>query len=91
MTNENIEAQTAAAEVKPTAGMPNWLLPDRVYDVLKWVALIVLPALATLVQALGPVWGWTWADPAATTINAVALTIGVVIGASTLKAKASKA
>lgn len=39
---------------------------------------------------LGPVWGWTWADPAATTINAVALTIGVVIGASTLKAKASK-
>ncbi|MFQ7493331.1 MAG: hypothetical protein ACLRL4_06550 [Bifidobacterium bifidum] len=42
-------------------------------------------------QTLGPVWGWTWADPAATTINAVALTIGVVIGASTLKAKASKA
>jgi len=35
--------------------------------------------------------GWTWADPAATTINAVALAIGVVIGASTLKAKASKA
>ena len=41
-------------------------------------------------MSLGPVWGWTWADPAATTINAVALTIGVVIGASTLKAKASK-
>lgn len=42
-------------------------------------------------QTLGPVWGWTWADPAATTISAVALTIGVVIGASALKAKASKA
>lgn len=41
-------------------------------------------------MSLGPVWGWTCADPAATTINAVALTIGVVIGASTLKAKASK-
>ena len=41
-------------------------------------------------MSLGPVWGWTWADPAATTINAVALTIGVVIGASTLKTKASK-
>ena len=68
-----------------------YLIPDKVYDVLKWVALIVLPAMATLVQALGPVWGWTWADPVATTINAVALTIGVVIGASTLKAKASKA
>ena len=52
---------------------------------------IVLPAIGVRVQTLGPVWGWTWADPAATTINAVALTIGVVIGASTLKARASKA
>lgn len=91
MTDENIEARTGTTEVKPTAGMPDWLLPDRVYDVLKWVALIVLPAIGVLVQTLGPVWGWTWADPAATTINAVALTVGVVIGASTLKAKASKA
>lgn len=56
MTDENIEARTGTTEVKPTAGMPDWLLPDRVYDVLKWVALIVLPAMATLVQALGPVW-----------------------------------
>lgn len=55
MTDENIEARTGTTEVKPTAGMPDWLLPDRVYDVLKWVALIVLPAMATLVQALGPV------------------------------------
>ncbi len=86
MTDENTDPQTAGTE--PT--VPDWLLPDRVYDVLKWVALIVLPAMATLVQALGPVWGWTWADPAATTISAVALTIGVIIGASTLKAKASK-
>ena len=91
MTDENIEARTGTTEVKPTAGMPDWLLTDRVYDVLKWLALIVLPAIGVLVQTLGPVWGWTWADPAATTINAVALTIGVVIGASTLKAKASKA
>ena len=90
MTDENIEARTGTTEVKPTAGMPDWLLPDRVYDVLKWVALIVLPAMATLVQALGPVGGWTWADPAATTISAIALTIGVIIGASALKAKASK-
>ena len=90
MTDENFVARTVTSEGKPTAGMPDWLLPDRVYDVLKWVALIVLPAMATLVQALGPVWGWTWADPAATTISAIALTIGVIIGASALKAKASK-
>lgn len=74
-----------------THDVPDWLIPSRVYDILKWLALIVLPAIGVLVQTLGPVWGWTWADPAATTINAVALTIGVVIGASTLKARASKA
>lgn len=73
-----------------THDVPDWLIPSRVYDVLKWLALIVLPAIGVLVQTLGPVWGWTWADPVATTINAVALTIGVVIGASALKAKASK-
>lgn len=86
MTDENTEPKTAGTE--PT--VPDWLLPNRAYDVLKWLALIVLPAMATLVQALGPVWGWTWADPAATTISAIALTIGVIIGASALKAKASK-
>ena len=86
MTDENTEPKTAVTE--PT--VPDWLLPSRVYDVLKWLALIVLPAIGALVQTLGPVWGWTWADPVATTINAVALTIGVVIGASALKAKASK-
>lgn len=73
-----------------THDVPDWLIPSRVYDILKWLALIVLPAIGVLVQTLGPVWGWTWADPVATTINAVALTIGVVIGASALKAKASK-
>ena len=69
MTDENTDPQTAGTE--PT--VPDWLLPNRAYDVLKWVALIVLPGIGVLVQTLGPVWGWTWADPAATTINAVAL------------------
>ena len=57
MTDENTDPQTAGTE--PT--VPDWLLPNRAYDVLKWVALIVLPAIGVLVQTLGPVWGWTWA------------------------------
>lgn len=57
-------------------------------------SIVISSASATLLavpsaMSLGPVWGWTWADPAATTINAVALT-SAGIGASTLKAKASK-
>lgn len=65
MTDENTEPKTA----DPNPTVPDWLLPNRAYDVLKWLALIVLPAIGVLVQTLGPVWGWTWADPAATTIN----------------------
>ncbi|NEG90615.1 phage holin [Bifidobacterium aerophilum] len=78
--------QTNVDDTADTSDVPDWLIHSRVYDILKWVALIVLPALATLVQALGPVWGWTWADPAATSITAVALAVGVIIGASHLKA-----
>ena len=36
----------------------DYLLPDKAYRALKWVALIVLPALATLVGAVGTAWGW---------------------------------
>ena len=45
MTDENTEPKTAVTE--PT--VPDWLLPSRVYDVLKWLALIVLPAIGVLV------------------------------------------
>lgn len=44
MTDENTDPQTAGTE--PT--VPDWLLPNRAYDVLKWVALIVLPAIGVL-------------------------------------------
>lgn len=32
----------------------DYLLPGRVYDILKWLALIALPAVAWLVGAVGP-------------------------------------
>ncbi|PJM80184.1 phage holin [Bifidobacterium scaligerum] len=71
--------------------VPDWLIPSHVYDVLKWVALIVFPALATLVGALGPVWGFTaLASNVATTLNALGLFTGVIIGASAIKANTSK-
>lgn len=68
--------------------MPEYLLPDRVYDVIKWVGLIVCPALAALVGAVGPAWGLPNVDAIVLTINAVGVFIGAVIGASALSAKA---
>ena len=59
-----------------------YLLPDNVYQVLKWVGLILMPALAALIGAVGPAWGLPHVDAIVLTINAVGTFIGVVIGAS---------
>lgn len=67
--------------------VPDWLLPDRAYDILKWLALIVLPALAVFVQAIFPVWGIPYGDAVATTLTAIAALIGVTIGVSEIKAR----
>lgn len=63
-----------------------YILPDKLYNVLKWVGLMVLPALATLVQTVGVAVGFGYADVVATIITAVGTFIGVIIGASTAKA-----
>lgn len=64
---------------------PDWLLPDKVYDVLKWVGLIVCPALATLVLAVGGSVGWADAQTAAVIVTAVGTFIGAIIGVSAVK------
>ena len=61
------------------------MLNGKVYDVLKWVAIIALPAVAVLISTLGQVWGWPDADKITLTINAVALFLGALIGVSTVQ------
>ena len=63
------------------------LLSNRAYDILKWVCLIGLPALATLVAALGSIWGIPHCEQIVLTINAVALFIGALIGVSSAQYK----
>lgn len=69
----------------------DYLLPDKVYQALKWVALIALPAVAVFVQAVGPAWGLPHIDQIVTTLNALSVLVGVLIGVSDLKAKLSLA
>ena len=59
-------------------------IPDSVYNVLKWVGLILLPACAWLVSRVAPAWGWTNTDAIVTTLNATGTFIGILIGVSTL-------
>ena len=62
----------------------DYMVTGRVYDILKWLALIALPAVAWLVGAVGPQWGLPHCGELVTTINAIGLFVGVLIGVSQL-------
>lgn len=61
------------------------MLNSKLYDVLKWISIICLPALSLLVGALGQIWGWPDAEKITLTISAVATFLGALIGVSTYK------
>lgn len=55
------------------------MIPDKLYDILKWVAMIVLPALATAVSAIFGLWDIPYAEPIAGTITAIATFMGAIL------------
>ena len=58
-------------------------MSDKTYDTLKYVAQIVLPALATLYFALAQIWGLPWAAEIVGTITAIDTFMGVLLRIST--------
>lgn len=57
---------------------------NEVYDKLKFIAQIVLPALGTLYFALAGIWGWPFGEQIVGTITAIDTFIGVCLGISTM-------
>ena len=57
---------------------------NKVYDVLKWIAQILLPALGTLYFALAGIWNFPYAEAVVGTITAVDTFLGVILGISTI-------
>ena len=58
-------------------------LNDSVYDILKWITMIVLPALATAYVGLASIWGWPFADEVAKTTAVICTLLGALLGIST--------
>lgn len=58
-------------------------LPDKVYNVLKWFTMIVLPAVGTLYFAMAGIWGFPYGEQIVGTITALVTFFGVVLGVST--------
>ena len=65
-------------------------LPDKIYDILKWVTMIVLPALATEYVGLASIWGWPYADEVAKTTAVVCTLLGALLGISTAQYNKNK-
>ena len=61
------------------------MMNDKVYDVLKWIAMILLPALGTLYFALAQIWGLPCAEQVVGTITAFDAFLGVLLGISSSK------
>lgn len=58
------------------------ILSNKTYDILKWIALYLLPAAGTLYFALAGIWGLPNGEQVVGTITAVDTFLGVVLGIS---------
>lgn len=56
---------------------------NKVYNVLKWIALILLPAISTLIMSLGDIWGLPYKEQICLTITAVDTFLGALLAIST--------
>ncbi len=58
-------------------------MSNKTYDILKWVAQYLLPALATLYFAVAKIWGLPYGEEIVGTITAIDTFLGVLLGIST--------
>ena len=65
-------------------------LSNKVYDVLKWIAMYLLPALGTLYFALAGIWNFPYGEQVVGTITAVDTFLGVLLGISTARYQKDK-
>lgn len=57
-------------------------MSNKAYDILKWIALIALPAIATLYFAIAQIWGLPYGEQIVGTITAVDAFLGALLGIS---------
>lgn len=58
-------------------------LSNKMYDILKWLVVIVIPAATTLYVGLAEVWGFPYAQEIGITSALICTFLGAIIGIST--------
>lgn len=62
-------------------------LNDKVYDVLKWIAMYLIPALGTLYFALAGIWSFPYGEEIVGTLTAIDAFLGMILGISSASYK----
>jgi len=65
-------------------------ISNKVYDVLKWICLVVLPSLTTLWLGLSKVWGFPLAEEIGATLTLITAFLGALLGISSVKYRIEK-
>lgn len=60
-------------------------MSNKIYNILKFIAQIVLPAIGTLYFALASIWGLPYGEQIVGTITAVDAFLGALLGISTMQ------
>lgn len=64
------------------------MLKNSTYDILKWVAIVCLPALSVFVSVISKIWGWAdLGSMISQTITAAAVLLGALLGVSAIQYK----
>lgn len=67
--------------------MEKFIMTNSTYDILKWVTVIVLPALGTFYFALAGIWGFPYGEQIIGTIAAVTTCLGAILQISNYEYK----
>ena len=59
-------------------------LSNKAFDVLKWVAILFLPALAILIRTVFAIWKIPFGEEISNTIVALQVFLGAILGVSSL-------
>ena len=65
-------------------------LPDKIYDILKWIVVLVLPAIGSLYFGLAGIWGFPYGEEVVGTITVLETFLGAILGISTVQYNKNK-
>ena len=65
-------------------------ISNKAYDILKWIAQYLLPAVGTLYFAIAGIWGLPYGEQVVGTITAVDTFLGVILGVSAARYNKAK-